>query len=163
MSILYGFSKGRKLKLVHETIESLGLRKDIILFIRENSIQELNEIYDKIKLVEEKQIPTEEQIRDLMNKGMMFKDIGRYLTWEEIFDANGTILTYYKENCYYLPDSSKMIDNRFVEKLYIINLNENKFEIYQKNENETKCRYKGYELRRCFDLENIPRDWDRNL
>ncbi len=165
MSVLYGFCKNGKLKLAYSMNETFisDLRKDIILFIRENTIEQLNEICDKICLVDEKSEPSEEQLKELISKGIMYKARGRLLTWGEIFNYNGTILSYYKDDCYYLPDYSELLGDVFREKLYIINLDENKFEIYFKCDNESSCKYDGYELKAVYDLDNIPRNWDKML
>ena len=93
----------------------------------------------------------------------MCKERGRLLTWSEIFINNGTILSYYKDDCYYLPDYSRLVGNLFIERLYIINLDENKFEIYFRSDSESDCRYNGYELKVSYDLDNIPRDWDKTF
>ena len=164
MSILYGFSKNGKLKLGYEISETYmsDLRKDITLFIRENTLEQLNEICDKIQLVDEKMKPNEEQLKELLTKGIMCKERGELLTWGEIFNNNGTILSYYKDDCYYLPDYSILLGKTFREKLYIINLDDNKFEIYFRCDSESNCKYDGYELKIAYDLENIPRDWDKN-
>lgn len=165
MSVLYGFCKKGELKLAYNLDETflIDLRKDMILFIRENTIEELNEICDKIQLVDEKSVPTEEQLKELLSKGIICKERGRTLNWIEIFNHNGTILSYYKYDCYYLPDCSRLLSSVFREKLYIINLDENKFEIYFKCDNESSCKYNGYELKAIYDLDNIPRNWDKML
>lgn len=99
MSVLYGFCKNGELKLAHSIDETFtsDLRKDIILFIRKNTIEELNEICDKIQLVDGQSVPTEEQLKELLSKGIMCKERGRVLAWEDIFIDNGTILSYYKD------------------------------------------------------------------
>lgn len=165
MSILYGFYKKGELKLAYGLSETFisDFRKDIILFIRENTIEQLNEICDKIQLVNENEIPNEHQLKELLSKGIMCKERGRGLTWREIFIDNGTILSYYKDDCYYMPDYSMLLGNIFREKLYIINLDDNKFEIYFKSAEESSCKYNGYELKVSHDLNNIPRDWDKKL
>lgn len=165
MSVLYGFCKNGELKLACNIDERFtsDSRKDIILFIRENTIEELNEICDKIQLVDENSVPTEEQLKELLSKGIMCKERGRVLTWREIFIDNGTILSYYKDDCYYLPDFSRWLGSTFREKLYIINLDENKFEIYSKCDDESSCKYDGYELKVAYNLGNIPRNWDKML
>lgn len=165
MSVLYGFCKNGELKLAHSIDETFtsDLRKDIILFIRENTIEELNEICDKIQLVDEQSVPTEEELKELISKGIICKERRRSLTWGEIFNQNGTILSYYKDDCYYLPDYSMWLGNSFRDRLYIINLDENKFEIYFKCDNKLSCKYSGYELKVAYDLDNIPRNWDKML
>lgn len=61
MSVLYGFCKNGELKLacnIDERFTSYS-RKDIILFIRENTIEELNE---------KNSVPTEEQLKVFLVK-----------------------------------------------------------------------------------------------
>ena len=70
MSVLYGFCKNGELKLACNIDERFtsDSRKDIILFIRENTIEELNEICDKFQLVDENSVPTEEQLKVFLVK-----------------------------------------------------------------------------------------------
>ena len=167
-SCLYGFKKNSELKLAYNHYDSYpsGWGKSIVLFIRENTLSELNEICDNIKLVDRKSLPNYNEIMEMIKKKIEYKCDGEILSWDDIFLHNYTIIEYYKKGFYIMPDYSKWIDG-VNDYLYIINLDDNKFEVYEidllNKKVEKVYTYGKYKLLKEFDLESIPRDWDKDI
>lgn len=139
------------------------------MFIRENTLEQLNEICDNIKLVNRKDLPKDEDIAEMINKRIFYKDGDNILTWDRIFFANYTILYYYKKDFFTMPNFSDFLED-LMDYLYIINLDKNKFDVYKmklsderKDEEDEGDLFKKYKLLKSFDLNNIPRDWEFKL
>lgn len=162
---LYGFKKDGKIKLMYNHSDSYpsGFGQRIVLFIRENTIEELNEICNKIRLVNRKELPTDKDIYEMIEKNIYYKRDDRILNWENIFWINDTFLQYYKENFFCIPDFSDWL-YELEDYLYIINLDTNKFEIYKmrlsNDEKDANDEYEKYKLLRNFDLDKIPKNWE---
>ncbi len=165
---LYGFKKDGILKLMYNHSDSYpsGFGKDIVLFIRENTLEELNEICDKVKLVNRKELPTDKDIMEMIEKHIYYKDNGEILNWEDIFWSNGKFLHYYKKDFFTMPDFSEWLSG-LQDYLYIINLDLNKFEVYKmrlsNDKEDENSEFEDYKILKKFDLENIPKDWEINL
>ena len=131
-SCLYGFKKDGKVKLMYNHSDSYpsGFGKDVVLFIRENTLKELNEICDKTKLVNRKELPNDKDIVEMIEKHIYYKEDGEILNWEDIFWSNDTFLHYYKKDFFAMPDFSAWLSG-CQDYLYIINLDTNKFEVYK--------------------------------
>ena len=160
---LYGFKKKGNLKLDYNHFDSYpeGFGNKVVLFIRENTIEELNDIYDNIRLVSSKNYPSDEEIKILEEKNMFYKDSSGLLKWDEILSANGGFLSTYKVPLPYMCDYSHYLEG-VPDYLYIIDLDENKFKVYHMCFDENKvCKdFKKQELIMEFELNNIPKDWN---
>ena len=167
-SCLYGFKKDGKLKLAYNHSDSYpnGFGKQVVLFVRENTLEELNEICNKIKLVNRKELPNDNDIKEMIEKNIYYKNNEVILNWEDIFWVNDTFLYYYKKDFFAMPDFSEWLSG-CQDYLYIINLDINKFEVYKmKFSDETKdvnSEFEKYKLLKKFDLENIPKDWENKI
>lgn len=173
-SCIYGFYKKGILKVDYNHSDSYpsGFGKDVVAFIRENFLEELQELYDKILVVPRKGTPNEEQMKELRENDIDL-DFGREegFNWELISICNHKFFEYYKKSVYFMPDCSEWF-YAGQEWVYLINLDDNLFEVYkikykndcaQNNDLEEKNRYKDrYKLLAEFDLSNVPKDWYLN-
>ena len=140
---LYGFRKNGVDKLTYNHYDSYpeGLGRDIVEFIRKHTIKELNNIYDKIIMVDGESTPTEEQIKECEK----YADLGvskQSLTdWYCLVRNSQGDLSCYADGLKYMIDNHNFIlDSLFCEYAYIINLDTNKLEYYlgfQKQLDET--------------------------
>lgn len=146
-SCTYGFYKNGIYKVDYNNSDSYpdGFGKIFVAFIRENTIDELNELFEKAYLVNRKATPSEEDFAMLKAKGM---EIDKNYTWEIVSLANYKFLEYYKCDVYFIPDFSDWMD--YQDWKYIINLDNNTFDIYKFKNKFVKS----------FQLDNIPRDWN---
>jgi hypothetical protein len=142
---IYGFYKNGIYKVAYNNCmsdpEYFG--KNMVAFIKENSIEELNEIFYKIKLVNYKEYPNNKELQELKEK---FLYCNKEETWDEISCNNSGFLNYYVQDVYFMTDYSKWI---FIQcYTYIINLSSNLFIVYEKDKKIAD-----------FPLNNIPKNW----
>jgi len=156
---LYGFKKRGELKLDYNHYDSYpsGFGRELLLFLKSNTIMELNDICDKIILVEPDSFPNEEQIKEMKKKEIEYLDPrnNNLLCFKDICDYNEKIINYYINDFYYLPNYGDSLDG-VEDYIYIINLDKNKFEIYSYN-SDKKCEYGKYELEQVYDLDKLPK------
>ena len=171
---LYGFRKGNRDKITYcmegSSLDRLG--KEMVKFIKETPIETMNKIYDKIILVDELQVTTDEQIEEC--KKFSNTDVNIYalrsfrcLLWKCI----GKIKAYRDEGLRYMIDYNSGILNSYISQYaYIINLDTLEFEIYslmcrkvmedRYNSNvpdgKIACR-----LIKTYKLDNIPSNWKK--
>lgn len=135
----YGFRKNGIDKLTYNHFDSYPdcLGHDIVQFCKETSIEEMNEIFDRIVLVDEDSNPTAEQIEECME--YYNGAVGHETTndWYCLLrEAQGN-LNAYKNGLKYMIDNHDFIKNSlFCEYAYIINLDTNCLEFwvgFQKN------------------------------
>jgi hypothetical protein len=160
---VYGFYKNEVTKVASckYSIEPVCLGHDVVRFIQDTTIEEMNQIFNKVILVKDKGIPTDEQINE-------FKDILYRLTktdnWYETlrhFEVAGD-LRIYKKNLRYMVDSKNLIkESAKCLWGYIINLDNNELEIYKGHQTTSQDnRYRidksknGYY--NCKLLKSIP-------
>ncbi len=169
---IYGFRKNNQDKVTFCNGDSFfeGLGKDIVKFIKETSKEKMEEIFDKIILVDKLQEATETQIQECKkyaNLEVNIRNIKDFtcLLWKSI----GRLETYRDEGLRYMIDASSEITNpHLCNYAYIINLDTNQFEIYalmykqilqdryniNSKDGEGRCR-----LIKEYPLSNIPNDW----
>ncbi|HBD94633.1 MAG: hypothetical protein A2355_02580 [Spirochaetes bacterium RIFOXYB1_FULL_32_8] len=148
------------------------LGQNVVDFIRNSSIDELNTIFDKIILVDNSEKPTEEQIDECKSFANTDVSTGSLYDWYCLLRNTQGQPELYKENLRYMLDSGKFLkDSLFCEWAYIINLNTNELEIYRgfrKKPNKKSNRYKilnsenGYyscEILYTYPLDKIPDNW----
>lgn len=138
----YGFRKNGVDKLTYNHFDSYPecLGRTMVEFCKETSIPELNEIFDKLILVNENAKPTAEQIKEC--KQYYDGNVSRQ-TVEDWYcllrNAQGG-LDAYKNGLKYMIDSHNFIKNSlWCEYAYIINLDTNKLEFwvgFQNNPNK---------------------------
>jgi hypothetical protein len=181
---IYGFHKNGTDKLTYNHWDSypVGLGKDIIEFLRQTSIKELNTIFDQIILVDEDSKPTPEIIKECIQYADLRVANRSNYNWYCLLRKTQGDLNCYRYGLQYMIDSKEFIkDSLFCEWGYIINLDTNMLEIYKgfrERPNSYNNRYginNPQELAQidkhyyacepvvCFDLDNIPADWNKVL
>lgn len=170
---IYGFYKYGIDKITYNHFDSYpeGLGEDIVKFIHNTSILEMNEIFNKIILVNDNTIPTAEQIFECTEYYDNNVSSRTITDWYCLLrKAQGNLETY-KSGLKYMIDNKDFIkDSLFCEWGYIINLDKNILEIYkgfQKTPNKNRYFYDGRErdgyynckLIKTFPLNNIPENW----
>lgn len=174
----YGFYKNGVTKVTYNHFDSYpsGLGKEVLKFIKETSIEKMNEIFDSIILVDEDEAPTSEQVKEVtevLKLGEEFYDTSkRQIDWYSLLRPVQGDLTAYAKGLRYMIDNAEFLKNSlFCEWAYIINLDDNTFEIYrglqkkpQKNRYYTEEDISGYynvalvakiPIRTIKNLENI--------
>lgn len=169
---VYGFVKNNVDKLTYNHFDSYfnGLGVDIVDFIRKTSIEEMNQIFDKIIMVKETDIPTVEQVikcYQFANLNVGTQCVSDFYCL--LRETQGDLFAYKNTELIYMIDDKDFIKNSlFCEYGYIINLDSEKLEIYiggtkEKINNRYNTEpFEGYyqcELIKEYPLENIPENW----
>lgn len=135
---IFGFRKNGEDKLTYNHCDSYpdGLGRNIIEFINKHSVEELNDTFDKIVLVNEHTPPTEKQIQICIKNGLSDFSVssGQKTDWYCLLrNCQGDL-----ESLVSMEDEAYMIDNRdfikdslFCEYGYIINLDDNVLEYWE--------------------------------
>lgn len=130
----YGFIKNGEMKITYNHWDSYlsGLGFEVMKFIAKTSDKELNEIFDKIVMVDENSVPTEEQIKECEKYLNSNVGAGKIDDWYCLLrNAQGN-LNEYKNGLRYMIDSKEFMgDSLFCEYAYILNLDNNYLEIYK--------------------------------
>lgn len=136
-----GIKKKGELKGSYNHCDSYfeGLGNDIIQSINnipaDKRIDRLNEVFDRIELVDEKSTPTSEQIdycieNDLVNLSVSSKSTDEWYCL--LREAQGKLNLYINNNIKYMLNGNDFLkDELWCEYAYIINLDTNKLEIYE--------------------------------
>ena len=130
----YGFRKNGIDKITYNHYDSYPdwLGRHIASFCKETSIDEMNEIFDKIVLVDERSIPNADQIKECIEyfDGSVSRQSEE--DWYCLLrNAQGN-LNVYKNGLRYMIDSHDFIsDSLFCEYAYIINLDTKKLEFWK--------------------------------
>lgn len=128
----YGFYKSGITKVTYNHFDSYpsGLGKNIIEFIKETSVEEMNKIFDSIILVNEDDTLSFEQIKEVSK--VIETEVYNIISWYELLRPVQGDLGVYKKGLRYMIDNAEFLKNSaFCEWAYIINLDENILEIYR--------------------------------
>ena len=129
----YGFRKNGIDKLTYNHFDSYPdyLGRKIVEFCKETSIKKMNEIFNKIILVDENTKPTKEQITECLNYYNGNVSNQTVDDWYCLLrEAQGDI-DVYKNGLRYMIDDHDFIKNSlFCEYAYIINLDTNSLEFW---------------------------------
>jgi len=170
----YGFYKNGEDKLTYNHYDSYPnyLGVDVVEFIRETSIEEMNEIFDKIVMIDGSSIPTKEQIEECSKFYNGSVGEGTRKDWYCLLRSSQGDLKVYKESLKYMIDDKKFMgDSLFCEWAYVINLDDKLFEIYRGFQKSlVENRYKKYvllpvdnyynvKLLKTYPLDDISEDW----
>lgn len=177
----YGFRKNGEDKLTYNHFDSYPdwLGRNVIEFCQNHSVEEINEIFDKIVMVNEKtDKPTTEQIKECVENGFVDLNVSTQseTDWYCLLrNCQGDLecLANTKDHAYMIDDGNFIKDSLFCEYGYIINLDEDVIEYYegfQKKPQEwnrygTTPNENGYypcKLVMVFPLNEID-DVDKNL
>lgn len=167
---LYGLRKNGMDKTSYNHFDSYpeGLGADIVQFILHHSIQQLNDFYDRIIMVDEDASPTAEEIErckanNSINLSVSTKSTDDWYCLLRKFQ--GELESLYWEDYAYMIDGHDFIKNSlFCEYAYIINLDTNMLEFYEGfcehpqkgNRYGTECDNDGYYP--CRLVKEIPID-----
>ena len=164
----YGFRKNGVDKLTYNHFDSYPdcLGDTMAEFCQTTSITEMHEIFDKIILVDEHDIPTDTQIKECIEYFNENVSTGSPQDWYCLLrDAQGNP-NVYKHGLKYMIDNNNFIkDSLFCEYAYIINLDEECLEFwvgfqkepdeYSRYGTEKEDGYYPCYLLREFDLSDI--------
>lgn len=129
----FGFLKGGKLKVAYNHFDSYPscLGNKILFYVRCNNVAKLNRIFDGIELINVAIPPTEEQKR--MFSEVADLNVGEQSTndWYCLFRKFQGKPEYYELFGMMPDDQAFLLDGLFCEWAYIINLDENSFDIYR--------------------------------
>lgn len=143
---VYGFYKNNTSKLTYNHYDSYPscLGNNVLNFIKNMSVSELNSIYDNITLVQGDDTPNESQSVQLKKLGYSTIYHGKELTWHEIIGSTAGDFSYLKDDFPFMIDSNDFITKSLhCEWGYIVNLNDNTLEIYKGFQKESDAnRYK---------------------
>ncbi len=169
----YGFFKDNTNKVIYNHFDSYPtvLGKDILNFIVENDNEKLEEIFSRMKVVDNKDLPTDEDYNTVVNM-IGIEEIKKQLIGVEYTNKNEErikienetdIENFLKDNYYNLlcivptenlfdnkvniyEDSTSFIGNSlFCEYAYILNLDTNSLEFYiGANKKSIENRYSKY-------------------
>lgn len=134
---LYGMRKNEIDKTSYNHFDSYptGLGRDILNFIKNHSIEEMNSFYDRIIMVNEQAKPTEQEIKNCMDNNSVDLSVSNKSTddWYCLLrELQGDLDALYKCNVAYMTNGSNFIkDSLFCEYAYIINLDTKCLEFYK--------------------------------
>lgn len=149
---MYGFYRDGVTKATYNHYDSYPdyLGESIVKFVRETSVGELNEIFDRIIMVEEDSKPTVEQI----NESIIYYDdrvsTGQIDEWYALLRHSQGDLAVYKKGLRYMIDNSGFINDSSCQWAYLVNLDEHMLEVYQGFQDEPLIE---------FTLDHIPSNW----
>lgn len=129
----YGFRKNGIDKFTYNHFDSYpdGLGRDILSFCKHTSLAEMNEIYDRLILVNENSTPTPEQITECSDyyDGNVSRQTPE--DWYCLLRKTQGDLNVYRAGLKYMIDNHDFIkDSLFCEYAYIINLDTKKLEFW---------------------------------
>lgn len=134
---LYGIRKNGIDKTTYNHFDSYPswLGANIVNFIKKHSIEELNEFYERIILVNASSIPTDEQKANCAKYGSVNLTVSKQSTddWYCLLRYfQGDLEALYNVDVPYMIDDRDFIkDSLFCEYAYIINLDDNVLEFYE--------------------------------
>ena len=134
---LYGFRKNEQDKTTYNHFDSYPeyLGANILEFIKKHSIAEMNTFYDCIVMVNQNNIPTDEQKKNCKENNFIDLSVGSQSEndWYCLLrNVQGDLETLYKCKYPYMIDNRDFIkDSLFCEYAYIINLDTNVLEFYK--------------------------------
>ena len=134
---LYGFRKNEQDKTTYNHFDSYPeyLGVNILEFIKKHSIAEMNTFCDRIVMVDQNNIPTDEQKKNCKENNFIDLRVSSQSEndWYCLLrNVQGDLETLYKCKDPYMIDNSDFIKNSlFCEYAYIINLDTNMLEFYK--------------------------------
>lgn len=134
---LYGFRKNGKEKATYNHYDSYPdwLGSNVLNFIKNHSVKEMSDFYDRIIMVDEDDKPTREQIENCRNNKSIDLNVSRqseddwYCLTREL---QGELEQLYKCDFAYMIEYLGFIKNSlFCEYAYIIDIDEEVLEFYE--------------------------------
>lgn len=164
----YGFHKNGIDKITFNKFDSYPnyLGENITDFIMNNSIEEINRIFDRIIMVDDNIKPTKEQIIECKNYFENFYGMIPNMTEDNwyalLFKVHGNLNLYKNELKYMIENNDTIKNSIYCRWGYIINLDKNELEIYVGGQREPQDnRYKidipdKYGFYNCKLFKSIP-------
>lgn len=184
----YGFVKGTEVKGAYNHFDSYpdGLGVDVVDYIKTKSVDELTDLYNRLKMIKRGDVPTPEIIEKYRHFADTRVSTGQLTEWYVLLRNAQGDFTAYDKGLEHMEDGSNFPeDSLFCEWGYLINLNTNKLEILkgfntdrdlehplfkvsdeewaerlrEKEDGEYFNKYVGSSLLTSFDLDKIPTNW----
>lgn len=130
---VWGFKKGFGYKATYNHFDSYpeGLGLAVIKFIKETSVETMNDIYNRIILVDRTDEATQEQIDECLPFADTNVDDGSLKNWYVLLrDTQGKPELYKTTNLRYMIASMNFIKDDWCEYCYIIDLDEEALLVY---------------------------------
>jgi hypothetical protein len=172
----YGFYKNGVSKLTYNHFDSYpeNLGADIVKFVRSCTIEELNQIFDSIVMIDERSMPTLMQIKECEQWYDASVSNQTRTDWYCLLrNAQGDIFALKQGLKYMLNHKDFIKESLFCEWGYIINLDTNELEIYKgyqrrPNNNRYACKadedgYYNCALIRSYPLDEISENWIKEV
>ena len=130
----YGFHKNGIDKITYNHYDSYptGLGDDIKKFISNHSIDDINKIFNKIKMVKQNSKPTKKQVESCKKYANVNVSKGTVEDWYCLLrEAQGNLEAYADDLAYMIDGGAFLKESLFCEWGYVINLDTNVLEIYR--------------------------------
>jgi len=130
-----GFYRNGEHKVTYNHSDSYpdGLGKKMLEYLNEFSIEELNNHFNSIELVNENEVPTAEQIERCEQSCSVDLDVGEQTVddWYCLLQNAQGDLSCYSAIGFMINNKAFLHDGLFCEYAYIINLDDNTLEFYE--------------------------------
>lgn len=132
---VFGFHKNGVDKITYNHYDSYptGLGEEVVKFLKNHGVEELNTIFDRIIMVNEKTPPTKAQIKECEKYTDLAVSSGKTDEWYVLLrNAQGEPESY-AQGLRFMEDGGDdfLKDSLFCEWGYVINLTTNRLEIYR--------------------------------
>lgn len=166
----YGFRKGEQDKLTYNHFDSYpsGLGLTIMGFIRDNTDENMEAIFDKIQLVNESDVPTPEQAKGCEEWTNQDALNDRGGDWYCVLRAAQGQPEEFNKGLKFMIDNHRFIqDSLFCEHAYIINLDTKMLEYYigyqnKQNDNRYSCEASSSGSYACALVKSYEFEYIRN-
>jgi hypothetical protein len=169
---VFGFHKNGVDKITYNHYDSYltGLGEEVVKFLKNNSIEKLNAIFDKIEMVNDETPPTKEQIKECEKYTDTGVSSGKTDEWYVLLRGAQGEPEVYALGLNYMEDGGDdfLKDSLFCEWGYVINLTTNRLEIYrgfqkrpQDNRYKIEKGHSGYY--NCALIREIPLSQVKNF
>lgn len=169
----YGFYKDGETKATYNHWDSYpsGLGTDVAKFVEATPVDEMKKIFEQINMINSNTTPTEEQIKKSEKYFNDNVNLGVKTDWYALLrESQGDLFAYKEGLPYMIEGGAEFIqDSLFCEYAYIINLDEEVFEIYKGFQDESEQnryysetvedkQYKNCRLYRTIPLDQVSPD-----
>lgn len=145
-----GFIKDGEIKVAYNHFDSYpeGLGEEVLNFVREYSVDQMREMFDKIELVDEDSTPTKEQIQRCREVGTINLGVGSgsEQDWYCLLRGCQGNLKAYADTGLMVNAKKFLGDSLFCEYAYLINLDDETLETYKGfQQSQPKGRFSDWE------------------
>ena len=152
---LYGFKKDgiEKIQYCHFDSYPEGLGENVVYFINNSSQEEMEEIFEKIIMVNESDSPSSLQVEECIRWSNMRVGNQSLKDWYCLLREAQGVLMEFKNGLKYMIDNKNLIKSHTCEWMYIIDLDDKLFKVFNYNKIESLS------LVNSFELKDIPENW----